>query len=255
MPTSTVQGSFHDDGQPTRLSVVMAVLNEAENILPVCQELADTFGADPSVEILAIDDGSTDATVKKLLEARQTLLPRLRIISHPKRLGKSAALRTGITAAKGQWIATIDGDGQDDPSAILKMLDQATSAPGTAPLVVGVRRKRNDRLSRRIATRLANGLRRRLLNDGCPDTGAPLKLFSRDLFLKIPQFEGVHRFLPALLGHYGAPLICIEVQHRARLHGSSKYTNFNRALVGIRDLLGVMWLQNRTHLPDHLTEH
>ncbi|MBF0858639.1 glycosyltransferase family 2 protein [Gluconobacter sp. LMG 31484] len=255
MPTSTVQGSFHDDGQLTRLSVVMAVLNEAENILPVCQELADTFGADPSVEILAIDDGSTDATVKKLLEARQTLLPCLRIISHPKRLGKSAALRTGITAAKGQWIATIDGDGQDDPSAILKMLDRAASAPGAAPLVVGVRRKRNDRLSRRIATRFANGLRRRLLNDGCPDTGAPLKLFSRELFLKIPQFEGVHRFLPALLGHYGAPLICIEVQHRARLHGSSKYTNFNRALVGIRDLLGVMWLQNRTHLPDHLTEH
>ncbi|MFT8611472.1 MAG: glycosyltransferase family 2 protein [Gluconobacter oxydans] len=255
MPTSRVHVSSQHDGQPIRLSVVMAVLNEAENILPVCQELADTFGADPSVEILAIDDGSTDATVKKLLEARQTLLPRLRIISHPKRLGKSAALRTGITAAKGQWIATIDGDGQDDPSAILKMLDQATSAPGTPPLVVGVRRKRNDRLSRRIATRLANGLRRRLLNDGCPDTGAPLKLFSRDLFLKIPQFEGVHRFLPALLGHYGAPLICIEVQHRARLHGSSKYTNFNRALVGIRDLLGVMWLQNRTHLPDHLTEH
>ncbi|KXV49117.1 glycosyl transferase [Gluconobacter albidus] len=255
MPTSTVQGSFHDDGQPIRLSVVMAILNEADNILPVCQELAETFGADPSIEILAIDDGSTDATVKKLLEARQTLLPRLRIISHPKRLGKSAALRTGITAAKGQWIATIDGDGQDDPSAILTMLERATSTPDAPPLVVGVRRKRNDRLSRRVATRFANGLRRRLLNDGCPDTGAPLKLFLRDLFLQIPQFEGVHRFLPALLGHYGAPLICIEVQHRARLHGSSKYTNFNRALVGIRDLLGVMWLQNRTHLPDHLTEH
>ncbi|GBR67644.1 glycosyltransferase family 2 protein [Gluconobacter kanchanaburiensis] len=255
MPPSKVQGSLHDDGQPTKLSVVMAVLNEAENILPVCQELAENFGADSSVEILAIDDGSTDATVKKLLEARQTLLPLLRIISHPKRLGKSAALRTGITAAKGKWIATIDGDGQDDPSAILKMLDCATSATGAPPLVVGVRRKRNDRLSRRIATRLANGLRRRLLNDGCPDTGAPLKLFPRDLFLQIPQFEGVHRFLPALLGHYGAPLICIEVQHRARLHGTSKYTNLNRALVGIRDLLGVIWLQNRTHLPDHLTEH
>ncbi|MFT8808923.1 glycosyltransferase family 2 protein [Gluconobacter sp.] len=255
MPTSTVQGSSHDDGQPIRLSVVMAVLNEAENILPVCQELADTFSAVPGTEILAIDDGSTDGTVGKLLEARRTLLPGLRIISHPKRLGKSAALRTGITAACGEWVATIDGDGQDDPSAILKMLDHARSAQGPAPLVVGVRRKRNDRLSRRIATRFANGLRRRLLNDGCPDTGAPLKLFPRDLFLKIPQFEGVHRFLPALLGHYGAPLVCIEVQHRARLHGSSKYTNLNRALVGIRDLLGVMWLQNRTHLPDHLTEH
>ncbi|GFE95745.1 MULTISPECIES: glycosyltransferase family 2 protein [unclassified Gluconobacter] len=241
---------------PVTLSIVMAVLNEADNILPVCQELAGVLGRLPeNTEILAIDDGSTDATVEKLLEARRQYLPSLRIISHPRRLGKSAALRTGATAAYGEWMATIDGDGQDDPSSIIRMLELARNTNSKPPLVVGVRRKRNDRLSRRIATKLANGLRRRLLNDGCPDTGAPLKLFSREMFLRIPQFEGVHRFLPALLGHYGAPLICHEVQHRARLHGSSKYTNFNRALVGIRDLLGVMWLQNRTHLPDRLTEH
>ncbi|MEJ5117051.1 glycosyltransferase family 2 protein [Gluconobacter cerinus] len=241
---------------PVTLSIVMAVLNEADNILPVCQELAGVLDGFPeNTEILAIDDGSTDATVEKLLEARRQYLPNLRILSHPRRLGKSAALRTGATAAHGEWMATIDGDGQDDPSSIIRMLELARSANSKPPLVVGVRRKRNDRLSRRIATKLANGLRRRLLNDGCPDTGAPLKLFSREMFLRIPQFEGVHRFLPALLGHYGAPLICHEVQHRARLHGSSKYTNFNRALVGIRDLLGVMWLQNRTHLPDRLTEH
>jgi dolichol-phosphate mannosyltransferase len=134
------------------------------------------------------------------------------------------------------------------------MLRAARSAHGAPPLVVGVRRKRNDSLSRRFATRFANGLRRRLLQDGCPDTGAPQKLFQRTDFLRIPQFEGVHRFLPALLGSYGVPLVCVDVNHRGRLHGSSKYTNFNRALVGIRDLLGVMWLQNRTHLPRAVTE-
>ncbi|GBR51306.1 glycosyltransferase [Neokomagataea thailandica NBRC 106555] len=237
------------------ISIVMAVLNEAENIIPVCRELAATLEKLPPCEIVAVNDGSTDLTVTRLLEARDNFLPQLRIISHPKRLGKSAALRTGIEAAKGEWIATIDGDGQDDPTSIIHMLSLAQAHQGAAPLVVGVRRKRSDRLSRRIATKFANGLRQKLLNDGCPDTGAPLKLFSRALFLRIPQFEGVHRFLPALLGHYGAPLICYEVQHRSRLHGQSKYTNLNRALVGIRDLLGVMWLQNRTHLPSRTTEH
>jgi len=236
------------------LSIVVAVLNEAANLRPVCMELASTLSRLPSTEIVFVDDGSVDGTVAELRAIREDLLPGLRILSHDRRLGKSAALRTGIEAARGEWIATIDGDGQDDPVAIVQMLARAQAVEGKAPLVVGVRRKRSDRLSRKIATRFANGLRRRLLNDGCPDTGAPLKLFARADFLRIPQFEGVHRFLPALLGHYGAPLICIEVKHRARLHGVSKYTNFNRALVGIRDLLGVIWLQNRTKLPTHVTE-
>lgn len=236
------------------LSIVMPVLNEAENILPVCRELASALQKLPASEVIAVDDGSSDGTLDRLLEARSTFIPQLRILSHPHCLGKSAALRSGAEAARGTWMATIDGDGQDDPHALIPMLEHAQRASGPPPIVVGVRRKRSDRLSRRIATRFANGLRRQLLNDGCPDTGAPLKLFSRALFLRIPQFEGVHRFLPALLGHYGAPLICHDVKHRARLHGHSKYTNLNRAIVGIRDLLGVMWLQNRTHLSSRVIE-
>lgn len=242
----------------------MPVLDEAQNILPVCRELAGVLPRLPQgTEILAIDDGSTDGTADALESARRDLSLPMRIVSHPRRLGKSAALRTGVSLARSTWIATIDGDGQDDPGAIVVMLalalDPAMRGPevgsGDAPpLVVGVRRKREDGVSRRIATRLANALRRFLLKDGCPDTGAPLKLFARDLFLRIPQFEGVHRFLPALMGTYGAPLICHEVWHRPRLHGASKYTNLGRALVGVRDLLGVMWLQSRTRLPDHLTE-
>lgn len=238
-----------------RLTVVAAVLNEAENIRPVCVEMASALAGLSPYEVVFVDDGSTDGTVAALMAARD-VLPQLRVISHDHRCGKSAALRTGIEAARGEWIATIDGDGQDDPAEIVPMLALALEAgpvrPG--PLVVGVRVKRNDYLSRRVATRFANGLRRRLLNDGCPDTGAPMKLFRRDDFLRLPQFEGVHRFLPALFQHYGSALICKPVHHRARLHGSSKYTNLNRALVGIRDMMGVMWLQSRTHISARSSE-
>ncbi len=229
------------------LAVVITVLNEADNILPVCQELASASEGFPPHEIIIVDDGSSDATLERLLEARRSILPRLRILAHPHCLGKSAGLHTAIAAARAPWIATMDGDGQDDPRTISIMLDEAITCAShdATPLVVGIRRKRRDRFSRRLATRFANGLRRRLLHDGCPDTGAPLKLFPRELFLSLPQFEGLHRFLPALMGRYGAQLICLETTHRQRLHGSSKYTNFNRALVGIRDLLGVMWLQDR----------
>lgn len=237
------------------LTIVAAVLNEAENIRPVCAEIAASLVGLSPYEVVFVDDGSTDATVAELLAARD-VLPQLRVISHDRRCGKSAALLTGIEAARGTWIATIDGDGQDDPREIVSMLALALAAgpvqPG--PLVVGVRLKRNDNLSRRFATRFANGLRRRLLNDGCPDTGAPMKLFRRADFLHLPQFEGVHRFLPALFQHYGSALICTPVHHRARLHGSSKYTNLNRAVVGVRDVMGVMWLQSRTRIPERLTE-
>ncbi|MBB2196412.1 MAG: glycosyltransferase family 2 protein [Gluconacetobacter sp.] len=243
-----------DRSEPV-LSIVAAVLNEAENIRPVCAELAEAARALPPCEIIFVDDGSTDGTVDALVAARTDgILPDLRILSHDRRLGKSAAVRTGVEAARGQWIATLDGDGQDDPMEIVRMFELAQKAQGPAPLVVGVRLRRQDTLSRRLATRFANGLRRRLLRDGCPDTGAPLKLFRRADFLRLPQFEGVHRFLPALFGHYGTPLLCQPVRHRNRLHGSSKYTNFNRALVGFRDLLGVIWLINRTRLPRRVTE-
>ncbi len=235
---------------PPLLTIVAAVLDEAPNIRPVCAEMAQAFQGLPPHEVVFVDDGSTDGTLDALAEAR-ALLPQLRVIGHDRRCGKSAALRTGIEAAHGTWIATIDGDGQDDPTEVAPMLRLALTAgavePG--PLVVGVRLARSDNASRRLATRFANGLRRRLLRDGCPDTGAPMKLFRRADFLRLPQFEGVHRFLPALFQHYGSELVCYPVRHRARLHGSSKYTNLGRAVVGVRDMMGVAWLQSRTVLP------
>lgn len=237
------------------LSIVIAVLNEARNIGPVCAELSKMAASFPEHEIIFVNDGSTDDTLASLRAAQAAGLTQMRIISHDRRLGKSAALRTGIEAAQGQWIATMDGDGQDDPATIITMYRAATqAAEAEAPIVVGVRRKRRDGISRRLATRFANGLRQKLLKDGCPDTGAPMKLFRRDMFLRLPQFEGLHRFLPALFGTYGAKLICIETKHRPRLHGVSKYTNFGRACVGLRDMMGVAWLQNRTRLPRQLSE-
>jgi dolichol-phosphate mannosyltransferase len=236
-----------------RFCVVIAVLNEAENIKPVCDEIFATFRGGEPFEILFVDDGSTDDTAARL-EALRQVHPELRLVRHDRRCGKSAALRTGIAAARAPWIGTMDGDGQNDPKDVQAMLRLAAASTGPAPLVAGIRLRRNDPLSRRIATRFANRLRRAVLSDNCPDTGCGMKVFRREDFLKLPIFEGVHRFLPALFQAYGHPLICKTVSHRARLEGKSKYSNFGRAMVGIGDLLGVIWLRSRTHIPGRIIE-
>ncbi|MDI2091151.1 glycosyltransferase family 2 protein [Commensalibacter oyaizuii] len=238
-----------------KLSIVVTVLNEADNVLPVCQEIAAVLPDLPDAEVIFVDDGSTDGTMEQLLAVKKTLLPKLLILSHDRRCGKSQALVTAIKAAKGEWIATMDGDGQDDPKDLIAMWEKSERHSDSSVLVVGVRLNRNDNFSRRFATRFANGLRRFLLKDGCVDTGAPLKIFRRDDFMALPHFEGVHRFIPALLQHRGVPLLCYAVHHRQRLNGFSKYTNLNRALLGIRDLLGVMWLLNRIRLPKKITKY
>ncbi|MFT9385773.1 MAG: glycosyltransferase [Acetobacter sp.] len=252
--SSVLPQALQQATEPPVLSIVIAVLDEQDNLPQVCRELAEMRAALPLTEIIFVDDGSRDGSVAVLGQLRQDCLPGLRVLSHDRRCGKSAALRTGITAARGEWIATIDGDGQDDPRELVALLALARGTKGTPPLVVGVRTRRRDGWSRRVATRFANGLRQRLLHDHCPDTGAPIKLFRRVDFLRLPQFEGLHRFLPALLGAYGVPLVCSPVSHRPRLHGQSKYTNLGRAIVGVRDLLGVMWLRNRTRLPRSVRE-
>ncbi len=236
-----------------RGSVVIAVLNEEANIAAVSAELAAAFGAGGDFEVVFVDDGSTDGTAAAIAR-EQAKNPSIRLLRHDRRCGKTAALFTGIRAARGAWVATMDGDGQNDPADLVRMFELAFAAVGPAPLVAGIRTRRDDPLSRLIATRIANRFRRSVLADACPDTGCGMKAFRRDDFLRLPAFEGLHRFLPALFQLYGHPLVCCPVGHRARLAGRSKYTNLGRALVGLADLAGVVWLRARTTLPRTVRE-
>ena len=229
-------------------SIVIAVLNEEENVQAVTVEVLAALEPVSPFEIVYVDDGSTDGT-PALLQAIAEADPRVRLVRHDRRCGKSQAVRTGVLAARAPWIATLDGDGQNDPADLPHMLNLAWSASGAPPLVAGIRVRRDDPASRLVATRIANGIRSSLLGDHCPDTGCGVKVFRRQDFLLLPCFEGMHRFLPALFQRYGHPLINHPVKHRARLRGVSKYTNFGRAVVGVFDLMGVAWLVRRTQAP------
>src|SRR5262249_12199372 len=204
-------------------------------------------------ELIYIDDGSTDLTAERLRALRAAGNP-MRLLRHDRRCGKTAALITGVTAARAPWIVTMDGDGQDSADVVTCLLELAWAGGEPSPLVAGIRTRRQDSLSRRFATKFANGLRQALLHDNCPDTACGLKAFRRDTFLSLPAFEGMHRFLPALFQAHGHPLVCCPVSHRPRLAGQSKYSNFGRAVVGLPDMLGVSWLQRRTRLPGRVLE-
>ena len=240
-------------GETPRASVVIAVLDEAENVEAVAGETVTALQAIAPFEVVFVDDGSADATAE-VIGRLAAADPRIRLVRHARRCGKSQAVRTGVLAARAPWIATMDGDGQNDPRDVVAMLQAAWSAPGPAPLVAGVRVRRDDPPSRLVATRIANGFRQAVLQDHCPDTGCGLKVFRREDFLLLPVFEGMHRFLPALFARYGHPLINREVGHRARVAGRSKYTNWGRALVGVVDLVGVIWLTRRTQAPRRMGE-
>ena len=239
-------------GEP-RFSIVVAVFNEADNVATVTQEIVAAAAPLGPFELIYVDDGSDDATADRLraLRAKECAI---RLLRHDRRCGKTAALVTGILAARAPWIVTMDGDGQDDAADVPRLLELAWASGEPSSLVAGIRTSRRDRWSRRLATKVANGLRQALLHDGCPDTACGLKAFRRDAFLRLPAFEGMHRFLPALFQTYGHPLVCCPVNHRPRLVGRSKYTNFGRAAVGISDTLGVIWLRRRTRLPRHVVE-
>jgi dolichol-phosphate mannosyltransferase len=233
--------------------VVIAVLNEAENVEAVAAEVLHAMASVAPFELVFVDDGSTDGTPDRIA-ALAAGDARVRLVRHDHRCGKSQAVRTGVLAARARWVGTMDGDGQNDPADLPAMLQAAWSAPGSPPLVAGIRVRRDDPLSRRIATRFANGFRAAVLGDHCPDTGCGVKVFRREDYLLLPCFEGQHRFLPALFQRYGHPLINHPVNHRPRLMGRSKYTNWGRALVGVFDLLGVIWLSRRTNAPKARTE-
>ncbi|CAN5270370.1 glycosyltransferase family 2 protein [soil metagenome] len=236
-----------------RLSVVIAVLNEAENVAAVAADAVAALAALDPFEIVFVDDGSTDETAA-VIAYLATSDPRIRLVRHDRKCGKSQAVRTGVMAARGEWVATLDGDGQHAPSDLPAMLAKAQAATDPAPLVAGIRVRRDDPVSRLIATRIANGIRSSLLGDHCPDTGCGVKLFRRGDFLLLPCFEGTHRFLPALFQRYGHPLINHPVKHRARMLGVSKYSNLGRAAVGVFDMATVAWIVRRTTAPKVIDE-
>lgn len=232
------------------LSVVVPVKDESGNIEPLLREIHAALADVPDFEVVYVDDGSTDETPQVLAQAAEQY-PRLRVLRHDRCCGQSTALATGVREARHPWVATLDGDLQNDPADIPRLL-QALGRPGgeAGPaLVVGWRTARHDSVVRKLSSRIANAVRGYLLGDHTPDTGCGLKVFSRDVFLRVPFFDHMHRFLPALFLREGVEIASVPVTHRPRVTGTSKYGIGNRLWVGIVDLFGVMWLERRMTRP------
>lgn len=225
------------------VSVVVPVKDEAQNVGSLAREIGAAMASEPDHEIIFVDDGSSDGTAQELKKLK-TEIPHFRPLSHRRNLGQSRAIRTGVIASKGEWVVTLDGDGQNDPADIPKLL-QLLRSDNSLGLVSGVRVKRQDKATRRLASRIGNGLRKALLKDGAADTGCGLKAFRRQAFLELPYFDHIHRYLIALVKREGWNVAFVPVHHRPRRAGQSKYTNFGRLMVSVQDLLGVRWLQKR----------
>lgn len=235
------------------LSAVVPVRDEAGNIAPLIGEIARALAPLGAFEIVYVDDGSRDGT-EDALRLAASVTPALVVLRHRTSCGQSAAMTTGIRAARADWIVTMDGDGQNDPADIATLVaarDAALKAePGNAAIMIcGRRAKRRDTALRRLTSRVANGIRASALGDRTPDTGCSLKLFRRADFLAMPNFDHMHRFLPALMLRQGGRIQSVDVGHRPRLSGRSNYGLFDRLWVGIADLLGVMWLMRRARRP------
>jgi dolichol-phosphate mannosyltransferase len=236
------------------ISVVVPLFNEQGAAADLAREIAAAF-AGSTHEIIFVDDASSDDTVARLTALRPEL-PQLRILSHGRNAGQSRAIRTGVLAARAPLIVTLDGDGQNDPADAPRLVARLAAspsalapgvlAPGVLAMVGGRRAKRQDSVAKRIGSQLANGLRRRLLQDQAEDTGCGLKAFRHDAFLRLPYFDHMHRFLPALFLREGFEIAFEDVNHRPRTSGRSKYTNLGRLRASVADLLGVLWLRSRT---------
>ena len=233
-------------GTSLLLSVVIPIFNERDNVTPLVEEINAALNGVCDFEIIFVNDASTDDSLTILTELKQSF-PFIRTVTHNKRSGQSAGLRTGVLAASGTLIATLDGDGQNDPADIPKLLERHESLSGSEFLMItGHRVDRKDTWAKRKASRAANVIRSILLKDNNPDTGCSLKLYDRALFLRLPYFDHMHRFLPALVKRENFRVEVVPVNHRHRAYGQSKYANIDRLLVGIPDLIGMMWLIKRS---------
>jgi dolichol-phosphate mannosyltransferase len=226
------------------LSVVVPVHNERDNVLPLVEEIVAALRGRIAFEIVYVDDASRDDSLAVLREARARY-PELRVVRHLVQAGQSAAVRNGVKAARGAWIATLDGDGQNDPADIPKLLAARDRADPAVKLFAGWRVDRRDDFVKRVSSKVANAVRSRLLRDATPDTGCGIKLVERETFLELPAFDHMHRFLPALVQRAGFRVESVPVNHRHRTRGVSKYGMWNRLWVGLADLRGVGWLIRR----------
>ncbi|MEO0680697.1 MAG: glycosyltransferase family 2 protein [Pseudomonadota bacterium] len=236
-------------GPTPRLAVVAPMKNEALNVARLADDIAAACAPLAPFEAIFVDDGSDDGTAEAIAQARARH-PWLRGVRHASACGQSAAVRSGVLAARAPLICTLDGDGQNPPAEIPRLVAPLLDDPeGRLGLVAGQRVGRRDTLSKRLASRLANALRRALLHDDTRDTGCGLKAFPREVFLALPFFDHLHRYLPALVRREGYEIALVDVSHKAREAGRSNYTNLGRALVGALDLIGVWWLIRRRRLP------
>ena len=246
----TVEGSSPAESVPN-VSIVVPVHNEAENIPGLADEIAVAL-KDRRFEVIFVNDGSSDeteSTLQKLGKAR----PWLRQIKHVRSCGQSAAVRSGVRAARAPIVVTLDGDGQNDPSFIPKLLAALESAPPKIGLVNGQRLKRKGGF-KRFQSAIANGVRAAVLRDETRDTGCGLKAFRREVYLALPYFDALHRFTPALVKREGYDVAYVEVVDRPRAHGKSHYGMWNRLWIGLVDLAGVFWLIRRRRRVPEVTE-
>ena len=241
------------DAATVDVSIVVPVRNEAENVAPLIAEIVSALGGRWSYEIIYVNDGSTDATAERLA-AIMKQRENLRQIRHATSSGQSAAVRSGVRAARGAIVATLDGDGQNNPAFLPDLISAIEKGGERVGLAAGQRVGRKDTGFKKIQSRIANGVRNGILRDGTRDTGCGLKAFRREVFLVLPYFDGLHRFLPALVRREGYDIAYVDVTDRPRRSGVSNYGFFDRLWIGIMDLAGVWWLIRRKKPTPVVTE-